>query len=221
MGGGDHKVDPRIGRGQRALRRYVIASLILLLATLTVAAPAAATHGYGKWGPALRFWVSTNDDGSAGRLDPGDVGGISAAYDRWGYRSSDDPTEAGMNPTRIDSDVARCKTVRLDSNTVRVKIQNAYPGYSCTFAAVTINRSGRKLVVDDVTVDIDQGLELVELEGPESGDFLKNWRRLLGIYAVTVLQEAPQGEALDFEIEVSFVERHPRPPFKCCVRCWR
>lgn len=213
--------DPWNGYGRRGLRRYVIASLVLLLATLAIAVPAAATHGHSKWGPALRFWVATNDDGTAGPWDPGDVGGISPAYDRWNHRSSDDPIEIGMDAARIDSDVARCRAIRIDSTTVRVKVQNGYPGYSCTFTAVTVNRTGSELVVDDVTVEVDQGLQLVELAGPEPGDILKNWHRTRGVYAITVLQEAPQGEALDFEIEVSFIKRHRRPPSKCCLRCRR
>ncbi len=216
MGGLRHE------RSWRGLRRYVIASLALgLLAALLFAVPAGATGGHYKWGPAIRVWVATNDDGRPSHADPADTGVASPAYDRWGQRSSDDPTEVGMDPARLDSDVARCKAIRINSSSFRLRIQNAYPGYSCTFRVTTVNRTGSKLVVDEVIVGSEAGIELVELEGPAEGDVVKPWRRVRGIYAITVLQEAPQGETLEFDIEVSFIKRHDRPPSKCCLWCRR
>ncbi|MDJ0954189.1 MAG: hypothetical protein QNJ81_10970 [Acidimicrobiia bacterium] len=215
--GGSHRA-----RERRGLRRYVIASLALgLLAALLIAVPAAATGGHHKWAPALRVLMWTNDDGRARHADPGDTGVASPAYDRWGHRSSDDPTEVGMDPARIDSDVARCKAIRVGRSTFRLRIQNAYPGYACTFRVVTVNRVGSTLVVDRVIIDPEPGIELVELSGPSEGDIVKPWRRIRGTYGVTVLQEAPQGETLEFDIEVSFIKRHKRPPVKCCLWCWR
>lgn len=209
-------------RGPRRLRRYAVTSLVLgLLAALLVAVPAGATGGHGRSAPAVRIFARTNDDGRAGRADPGDTGGISAEYDRWGHRSSDDPTELGLDPNRISSDVARCKAIRIDKQTMRVRIQNAYPGYVCSFTVVTVNRAGAKLVLDDILIDVDPGLELEEIDGPAPGDVLKRRRSLHGAYGVTVLQEAPQGETLEFDIEFSFVRRHWRPPPKCCHHCWR
>jgi hypothetical protein len=62
----------------------------------------------------------------------------------------------------------------------------------------------------------------VEFDTPEPGDELKKRRRLYGTYAVTVLQEAPQGETLEFDIKISFT--YPgwrRTPPRCCHYCWR
>ncbi|MCP3994566.1 MAG: hypothetical protein GY722_05805, partial [bacterium] len=166
-------------------------------------------------------WVATNDDGRAGRADPGDTGATSIAYDRWDDRSSGDPVEVGMDPPRLESDVARCKAIRLDSSTFRLKIQNAYPGYACTFRVTTVNRTWSRLAVDEIIMDPEPGIELVELSGPSEGNVVKPWRRVRGTYGVTVLQEAPQGDVIEFDIEVTFIKRHRRPPSKCCLRCWR
>lgn len=209
-------------RSLRGLRRSVYASLVMgLLATLLVASPASATD-HSKWAPAIRVFAHTNDDGRPGPADPGDIGGTSSAYDRWGLRSSDDPIGPGMDANRIDSDVARCKARSIDRGAVRVTIWNAYPGYTCTFRVVTINRAGVKLVVDDVWIGADDSLELVELEAVTEGDVLKRRRRHHGTYAVTALQEAPQGDTLEFEIEISYINLdRRRPPPKCCLHCWR
>lgn len=210
------------GQTASRLRRLVVTSVVLgLLAILLGAIPASATHGHGKWAPAVRIFAWTNDDGRPGHLDPGDVGGISPAYDRWGHRSSDDPTAPGMDPGRIDSDVARCKAIRIDQRTVRIRVQNAYPGYVCTFTAVSINKAGVKLVLDEITINVGDGLTLTELDALQVGDTVKQRRRLYGTYAVTVLQEAPEGETLEFDIEMSFTKRDRHPPPKCCNRCWR
>jgi hypothetical protein len=203
-------------------RRIVVASLVLgLLATLLIAVPASATGGR-KWAPAVRVFAYTNDDGRPGHSDPGDLGNISSAYDRWALSSSDDPTAPGMDATRIDSDVARCKAWSINMETVRVRIQNAYPGYTCTFTFVTINKAGVKLMVDEINIDVDPTLELVELDTAAVGDHIKERRRLYATYAVTVLQEAPQGATLDFDIEIAYIEhRQRRPAPKCCHYCWR
>ncbi len=211
------------GDGDRRPRRSVIASVVLgLLATLLAPTPAMATGGGGKAAPAVRMTVQTNDDGRIGGQDRGDVGGISAVYDRWDDASSDDPTEPGMDAARIDSDVGRCSSFKLDRDTTRVRIQNAYPGYVCTFAVVTVNKAGVRLIVDDVLISADPTLELVTIYGPTAGDVLKRRKRIHAMYAVVVTQATPQAEMLEFLIEVSFVVKRDRPPpSKCCLRCWR
>lgn len=205
------------------MRRYLATALTIgVMATLLVAAPASATSEGGKWAPAVRVYARTNDDGRAGNTDPGDVGDLSAGYDHWGLKSSDDPIAAGMGAERILGDVARCKASSIDPQTVRMRIQNVYPGYTCTFVLVTVNKAGVKLIVDEIDIDVDSTLELAELDAPEPGDELKKRRRLYGTYAVTVLQEAPQGETLEFDINISFT--YPgwrRPPPRCCHYCWR
>ena len=206
------------------MRRVIVGSVALgLLIILLAAVPASATGG-GKWWPALRVHAFANDDGRAGSVDPGDIGDITASYDRWGRRSSDDPHEPGMDAGRLDGDVARCKAKRIDAATMRMRIQNAYPGYTCTFMIAAVSRIGGKLVVDDIRIEADPTLELTTLDGPEIGDELKRRRKLYGTYAVTVLQEAPQGETLEFDIELDFTYLGWRgnPP-KCCWFCprWR
>jgi hypothetical protein len=69
---------------------------------------------------------------------------------------------------------------------------------------VTVNRAGVKLIVDGIDINVDSTLELAEVDAPVLGDELKRRRRLYGTYAVTVLQEAAQGETLEFEINISF-----------------
>lgn len=203
-------------------RHLAIAVALGLLATLLVATPASATHSRGKWAPAIRVYARTNDDGRAGSADATDVGDISLGYDRWGYRSSDDPIAPGMDSERIRGDVARCQASRIDAQTVRMRIDNVYPGYTCSFVLVTVNKAGVKLVVDDIDIRVDPTLEFVELDAPVEGDVLKSRRRLYGSYAVTVLQEAPQGETLEFDIKISFTyQRWRRPPPRCCHHCWR
>lgn len=204
------------------MRRSLVAAIALgMLASILVAAPASATSRHGKWAPAVRVYARTNDDGRPTNADPADVGDISSGYDRWGTRSSDDPIEVGMGADRIVGDVARCRSHRIDAQTVRMSIQNSYPGYTCSFVVVTVNRAGVKLIVDDINIDVDPTLELAEVDVPVVGDELKRRRRLYGTYAVTVLQEAPQGETLEFDIEISFVYDHRRRPPKCCRYCWR
>ncbi len=193
----------------RHLKRHLTVALALgLLAALFVAAPASANRGEGKWAPAVRVYAHTNDDGRAGITDPSDVGDISDGYDRWGLLSSDDPIEPGMDAARIIGDVAWCKAQSIDADTVRMRIENVYPGYTCTFTVVTVNRAGVNLIVDQIDIDVDATLELVELDAPAEGDYIKSWRRLCGTYAVTVLQEAPQGETLEFDIEISYIKQH-------------
>lgn len=211
------------GGGELGLKRAVIAVILLgMVVSLVVAVPAVATDGGGKYGPSVRIRVQTNDDGRPSRIDPNDVGGISAAYDRWGRRSSDDPVAIGMTAARTDSDVARCKAIRKNADTFRVVIRNAYPGYACTFAVTTRNRSGVKLVVDDVSIGADPTLDLMTIDGPAEGDVLMKGRRTHGTYAVVVNQETPQDETLEFDVVVSYVERPKwvKPP-KCWHRRWR
>ena len=205
------------------MRRTLAVTFALgVLASVLVAAPASATYGHGKWAPAVRVFAYTNDDGRATNADPTDVGDISSGYDRWRRRSSDDPIEPGMDAERIIGDVARCKARNIDAHTVRMRIQNAYPGYVCSFVVVTVNKAGVRLVIDEITVDVDPTLELIELDVPVEGDKLKRRRRMHGTYAVRVLQEAPQGETLEFDIEISFAyDRWRRRPPKCCHYCWR
>ena len=205
------------------MRRAAIGAIIVgLLATLLAAVPASATGRHGRWAPAVRIYAYANDDGRARTADPGDVGDISDGYDRWGIRSSDDPSEPGMDPHRLDGDVARCKARRVDPQTLRMRIQNAYPGYTCSFVVVTVNRTGVKLVVDDIRIEVDPALELIPLASLDIGDELKRRRRLHGTYAVRVLQEAPQGETLEFDIQIDFThpDWRPKPP-KCCRWCRR
>lgn len=213
----------RFRRRRIRLRRPVIVVLLLgMIASLLAVAPAAATGGGGKYSPSVTVRVQTNDDGRPGRLDPHDVGDISAAYDRWGPRSSDDPDEVGMTPTRTDSDVARCKASRKDRETFRVTIQNAYPGYACTFRVVTINRAGVNLIVDEVSMGVDPTLDLISVDGPSEGDVLRKGRRIRATYGVIVNQETPQQDSLEFDVVVSYVEKPKRiKPSKCWHRRWR
>ena len=188
-----------------------------MVGALLAVSPAGATERFGKWAPAVRAYAYVNDDGRAGTLDPNDVGDVSVSYDRWGSASSDDPSAPGMDASRVDGDVARCAARNLDAQTMRVTMQNAYPGYTCSFVMVTINKMGVKLVIDNIEINVDPALQLTEIDTPQIGDVLKQRRRLYGTYAVTVLQEAMQGATLEFDIRISLA--HPqrrRHALRCC-----
>lgn len=205
------------------MRRVAVGSVVIgLIAVALFAVPASANRHYTKTAPAVHVHVYANDDGRVSWADPGDVGDISEAYDRWGHLSSDDPNEAGMDASRLDGDVARCGAGNIGPQAIRMYVQNAYPGYVCTFAVVTLNRAGVNLVVEDIRIDVDTTLDLTTIAGPAVGDELKRRHRFVSVYSVRVLQEAPQGDTLEFDIEIEFAQprHHPIPPRRCCCR-WR
>jgi hypothetical protein len=211
------------GSGEAEVKRFALMALVMSLAATTFVAPPAEANGaLSRWAPQVRVWALTNDDGRPTQADPSDVGDISDGYDRWDLRSSDDPATPGMDSSRLGNDVARCRATRIGPQKARLRIQNVYAGYVCSFVVVTVNRGGVNLVVDDIRIDVDPALELIPLATPDIGDELKRRRRLHGTYAVRVLQDAPQGENLEFDIQVDFThpDWRPKPP-KCCRWCWR
>jgi len=187
------------------MKRVLIGSVALgLLAILLAVVPASASGSRRSW-PALWVHAYANDDGRAEWGDPGDVGDVTASYDRWGRSSSDDPSEPGMDAERVDGDVARCEVRQIDTMTLRVRMQNAYPGYTCTFVVSVYSRIRGTVVLSDIRIDSEPALELGTLDSFEVGEELARGRKVYGTYSLTVLQEAPQGATLDLGLELGFV----------------
>lgn len=164
--------------------------------------------------------ASTNDDGRLGLWDVTDDGNPSTGYDRWGRSSSDDPTDLGMAPSRMDYDIARCSTWQQSSDRIRVLIENAYPGYGCTFVLVSLARSGEQLEVDEVTVETTPGIVVTPLGVPTYG-IAKLWSGYRAAYGVTIGDGVGDGQSLEFEIQITYRQIHPVYSSKRCHSCPR
>ena len=208
--------------------------LVVVLIALCAGVPGIAGAAIEDEMPALIDFVAawTNDDGSVDGPDTGDVGETDAVYDVWSGDSSVDPAAPGHGSARTAKDVARCTAViGTDPDFVDVDLDNAYPGYVCTFTADIENRAAFPATVQTRTIGVPPEITLTEIEGLPVGSVIAPGTVASVTYAATVLQQAGQnseytfqivhvvgGEFIDLEIDVAAdpypVEDPPRTSFK-------
>ena len=141
----------------------------------------------------------------------GDDGGPSTGYDAWLDLSSADPDLPGPVDHRLDKDVAICTAeVRAgDPDAVDVTVQTAYPGYVCTFTTVVENRTNLVVEVAPAVVTpvpvpglaVQTVTALPATLGPGA--------QAPAVFAVEVLQTAPQGQQIAFSITFDVTQRCP------------
>ncbi len=187
-------------------RISILIVLALMVSSLVVLAGAGEAKGKKWWGRTAIALVDvwTNDDGRVNGDDIGDVGDVSPVFDIWRRRSSNDPAVAAMDAERVDKDVARCKAYvkRHNPRKAKVKIWNAYPGYVCTISVGLINLSPHKLRVWPELIDADPGITVARVSDPIAKKKLRPWRTTHGEFAITIENTVPQGEHLEFEIDL-------------------
>jgi hypothetical protein len=181
-------------RSGRTLGLITLSVVLGLAVTGTSDAVWSYTWGSG-WNDRaeVRFVrVFTNDDG---RVDS----------------RSRDPADDGTDPG-YDKPVAVCRAWKKDSYTVGVKIQNAYPSYTCQ-AWVKIRNTGEKPVRSTI-FEIDAPPYLTVLrQGSDSSLVLWPGEWTYQSFTVHVEQEADENGRYDLAISYTFVRKY----YKSCA----
>jgi uncharacterized repeat protein (TIGR01451 family) len=188
---------------ERAGRPGLGIALAVALIALVAAWPGAARAAIEDEIPALIDFVTawTNDDGHVDGADVGDVGEVNAIYDAWLGDSSVDPSGPGYPADRTTKDVARCTaTIAADPDFVDVTVQNAYPGYVCTFTAEIENRAAFPATVQTRSIGVPPEVTLTEIEGLPVGSVISPGAAVNVTFSATVLQEAGQNSEYTFQI---------------------
>jgi len=123
-----------------------------------------------------------------------------------------DPDDDGMDPD-YDKDVARCEAHIINSQTIRVTVNNSYPSYTCHFWTKIKNQGWIRLrrrtpvitAPPELTVEWDDG----------GCGVLSQGKSLTEGFTVHVEQSADEEASYQFTIEMKFVEA------KYCRRYWR
>lgn len=174
---------------------------VISAAMVMMAAPGAAQPA----GPGPLVLVdftaaSTNDDGTGG---DGDLGDVSPLYDAWGAASSADPSEPGPGAARYEKDVARCTAAVRAGNPsyVDVLVENAYPRYVCTFSVTVRNGSPLTAAVSPAVLDADPGLSFA-VATPQLPAALAPGASGEAAFSVEVLNSAPQNAVLHAAVTI-------------------
>lgn len=158
-------------------------------------------------------WVVPNDDGKVtsispyGAIDPGDDGG-GTNYDKWGYQSSNDPSEPqamGVGCARYDKDVARTTAwMSCDHQKITVLLENAYPCYYPTvFFGLKCPDSTPKTITSIVIDNPYPDALTVTTSGIYEGQQIPACGEVTGAVHVHVEQPAAQNTIYTFKVSIT------------------
>lgn len=158
-------------------------------------------------------WVVSNDDGKVtsispyGAIDPGDDGG-GTNYDKWGYKSSNDPSEPqtrGVGCARYDKDVARTTAwMSCDHHEITVLLENAYPCYYPTvFFGLKCLDSTPKTITSIVIDNPYPDALTVTTSGIYVGQQVPACGEVTGAVHVHVEQPAAQNTIYTFKVSIT------------------
>jgi len=128
---------------------------------------------------------------------------------------------APATPWRVDKDVGSTSVEITDPHTVIVTLDNVYPSYFTTVSVYAHNTGTIPLIIDSVIIDghvfrktIPRAYVQLDLDGDGKYDIEIWWRNGLGTqihpcedsdemsFWIHILQDAPQGETLEFTIQI-------------------
>lgn len=209
-------------RRQIRLGRWLIIALAVTLAAGSAGVAYASMRGGAEnkgvvasstccCGPFT--WVVSNDDGTEdavspyGSIDPGDDGG-GTNYDRWGPRSSDDPSEpqaAGLECARYDKDVARTTAwISEENNEITVVIENGYPCYHATvFFGLRCPDSALGTITEIIIDNPYPEAISVTTSGISVGQPLPQDEEVVAAVRVHIEQPASQNAVYTFRISIA------------------
>ena len=158
-------------------------------------------------------WAVSNDDGKVtskspyGAIDPGDDGG-GTNYDRWGDKSSDDPSEPqtmGVGCARYDKDAARTTAcMSCDRHEITVVLENAYPSYYPTVFFGLKCPDSPSGTITDIVIENPYPDELtVTVSGIYEGQPISQCGEVTGAAHVHVEQPAAQNAVYTFKISIT------------------
>jgi hypothetical protein len=161
-------------------------------------------------------WVVSNDDGKVtsispyGAIDPGDDGG-GTNYDKWGYKSSNDPSEPqamGVGCARYDKDVARTTAcMSCDHHEITVLLENAYPCYYPTVFFGLKNNQSFSVKIKSIDISYDIPELTVTFDGIAENQVLSPGQEVIGRLGIHVEQSAHQNSTYNVKVKIVLVQK--------------